>query len=145
MYVPYPRKRGPMGSAPYIGPRLGDGPIFEVSVSHLYVKERPGKLLMLASYFGSYHRFQPYSSAVTTGQPWYFTVFHLVQPYKWAWLWSLAVNDRLFVLKLDIKLARLSFHSCLARYLSEYTKFSPHKPAIWAAFSKIATRGHIFE
>ena len=34
-----------MGGAPYIGPRLGDGPIFEVSVSRLYSKERPGKLL----------------------------------------------------------------------------------------------------
>ena len=33
-----------MGGAPYIGPRLGDGPIFEVSVSHLDVKEHPGKL-----------------------------------------------------------------------------------------------------
>ena len=33
-----------MGGAPYIGPRLGDGPIFEVSVSQLYAKERPGKL-----------------------------------------------------------------------------------------------------
>ena len=30
--IPYPHKRGPMGGAPYmyIGPRLGDGPIFEV-------------------------------------------------------------------------------------------------------------------
>ena len=34
-------------SAPYIGPRLGDGPIFEVSVSRL--KERPGKLPALVS------------------------------------------------------------------------------------------------
>ena len=33
-----------MGSAPYIGPRLGVGLIFEVSVSHLDVKEHPGKL-----------------------------------------------------------------------------------------------------
>ena len=31
--IPYPRKRGPMGSARYIGPRLGGGPIFEVLVS----------------------------------------------------------------------------------------------------------------
>ena len=38
-----------MGGAPYIGPRLGDGPIFEVSVSRLYAKERPGKLSTLAS------------------------------------------------------------------------------------------------
>ena len=41
--IPYPRKRGPMGGASYIGPRLGDGPIFEVSVLHLDAKERPGK------------------------------------------------------------------------------------------------------
>ena len=33
-----------MGGAPYIGLRLGGGPIFEVSVSHVNVKERPGKL-----------------------------------------------------------------------------------------------------
>ena len=26
LYIPYPRERGPMGGAPYIGPRLGDGP-----------------------------------------------------------------------------------------------------------------------
>ena len=31
--LPYLRDRGPMGGALYIGPRLGDGPIFEVSVS----------------------------------------------------------------------------------------------------------------
>ena len=49
IYIPYPRERGPMGGAPYIGPRLGGGPIFEVSVSHLYAKERPGKLPTLAS------------------------------------------------------------------------------------------------
>ena len=47
--LPYPRERGPMGGAPYIGPRLGDGPIFEVSVSHLVTKERPGKLPTLSS------------------------------------------------------------------------------------------------
>ena len=40
----YPHERGPMGGAPYFGPRLGDGPIFEESVSHLDAKERPGKL-----------------------------------------------------------------------------------------------------
>ena len=44
--LPYPRERGPMGGAPYIGPKLGDGPIFEVSASRLYSKERPGKLLV---------------------------------------------------------------------------------------------------
>ena len=45
--IPYPRERGPMGSTPYIGPRLGDGLIFEVSV--LDAKERPGKLPMGSS------------------------------------------------------------------------------------------------
>ena len=44
LHVPYPRERGPMGGAPYTGPRLGDGPIFEVSVSHLDAKECPGTL-----------------------------------------------------------------------------------------------------
>ena len=46
--IPYPYKRGPMGGAPYIGPRLGDGPIFEGSVSRLYAKERLGNLPTLA-------------------------------------------------------------------------------------------------
>ena len=49
IHIPYPRERGPMGGAPYIGPRLGGRPIFEVSVSRLYAKERPGKLLTLSS------------------------------------------------------------------------------------------------
>ena len=40
-----------MGGAPYIGARLGGGPIFEVSVSHLHAKERPGKLPTLASLY----------------------------------------------------------------------------------------------
>ena len=39
--IPYPHKRGPMGGAPYTGPRLGGGPVL---VSHLDVKECPGKL-----------------------------------------------------------------------------------------------------
>ena len=38
-----------MGGAPYIGPRLGVGLIFEVSVLHLDAKERPGKLHTLSS------------------------------------------------------------------------------------------------
>ena len=42
-----------MGGAPDIGPRLGDGPIFEVLVSRLDAKERPGKLLTLSSYLNS--------------------------------------------------------------------------------------------
>ena len=49
VYIPYPRERGPMGGAPYIGPRLGGGPIFEVSVAQLDAKERPGKLPTLSS------------------------------------------------------------------------------------------------
>ena len=38
-HIPYPRKRGPMGGAPYIGPRFGDGPIFKVSVLCLYTRK----------------------------------------------------------------------------------------------------------
>ena len=34
LYIPYPRERGPMGGATYIGPRLGSGLIFKVSVTH---------------------------------------------------------------------------------------------------------------
>ena len=49
IHVPYPHERGPMGGAPYTGPRLGDGLIFEVSVSRLGVKEHPGKLPTLSS------------------------------------------------------------------------------------------------
>ena len=37
-----------MGGKPYTGTRLGDGPIFEVSVLHLDAKERPGKLPVLS-------------------------------------------------------------------------------------------------
>ena len=44
VHMPHPRKRGPMGGAPYIGLRLGNGPIFEISISYLYAKERPGNL-----------------------------------------------------------------------------------------------------
>ena len=40
-----------MGSASYIRPRLGDGPIFEVSVSHLDAIEHPGKLPTQSSKF----------------------------------------------------------------------------------------------
>ena len=47
--IPYPRERGPMGSAPYIGSRLRDGAIFEVSVWHLDANEHPGKLSTLSS------------------------------------------------------------------------------------------------
>jgi hypothetical protein len=44
IYIPYPREKGPMGSAPYIGFKLGGGPIFQVSVSQLDAKERPSKV-----------------------------------------------------------------------------------------------------
>ena len=47
----YTIKTGPMGSAPYIGPRLGDGLIFEVSLSQLDTKECPSKLPMQYSLF----------------------------------------------------------------------------------------------
>ena len=47
--IPYPRERGPMGGALYIGPRLGDGLIFEVSVSCLDAKERLAKFPTLSS------------------------------------------------------------------------------------------------
>ena len=47
--IPYPCERRHMGGAPCIGPRVGDVPIFEVSVSRLDAKERPGKLPMLSS------------------------------------------------------------------------------------------------
>ena len=42
--LPYCCEKEPTGGAPYIGPRLGGGPIFKVSVSQLDAKERPGKL-----------------------------------------------------------------------------------------------------
>ena len=48
-YLRSTSQRGPMGGAPYIQLRLGDGPIFKVSVSHLDMKERPGKLPTLSS------------------------------------------------------------------------------------------------
>ena len=47
----YLREKGPMGNAPYIGSRLVDGPIFEVSLSQLDMKERPGKLPTRSSLF----------------------------------------------------------------------------------------------
>ena len=37
----YLHVKGPMGGAPYIGPRLGGGPIFKIPLSQLDVKERP--------------------------------------------------------------------------------------------------------
>ena len=51
MHILYLREKGPMGDAPYIGFGLGDGPIFEVSLSQLDMKEHPGKLPMRSSLF----------------------------------------------------------------------------------------------
>ena len=51
MYIPYLREKGPMGGAPYTGSRLGDGLIFEVSLSQLDAKECPGKLPTQSSLF----------------------------------------------------------------------------------------------
>ena len=42
-------KEGPWAVHLTLGQEWGGGPILEVSVSHLYAKERPGKLPMLAS------------------------------------------------------------------------------------------------
>ena len=41
LHILYPRERGLMGIAPHIWPRLGGGPIFEVAVSRLDMKEHP--------------------------------------------------------------------------------------------------------
>ena len=49
--LPYLREKEPMGGGPYIGSRLGGGPIFAVSLSQLHAKERPGKLPMRSSLF----------------------------------------------------------------------------------------------
>ena len=51
MYVLYLREKGPMDGAPYIESRLGDRPIFEVSLSQLDTKERPGRLPTQSSLF----------------------------------------------------------------------------------------------
>ena len=50
-HIPYLREKGPTDGAPYIGSRLGDGPIFEVSLLQLDEKECPGKLHMRSSLF----------------------------------------------------------------------------------------------
>ena len=51
VHVPYLREKGPMGGAPYIQSRLGEGPIFEVSLSQLDAKGCPGKLPTQSSLF----------------------------------------------------------------------------------------------
>ena len=52
-HIPYLREKGLMGGAPYIGSRQEDGPIFEVSLSQLDAKERPGKLPTQFHYLNS--------------------------------------------------------------------------------------------
>ena len=42
--LPYFLERGPMGGVPYIGLRLGGGPIFAISLSYPIVKECPGNI-----------------------------------------------------------------------------------------------------
>ena len=76
-----------MGGAPYIGPRLGDGLIFEVSVSQLCTKECPGKLPSTGSSAlfkqsrarAAGYRADTSPSAINGSR------------IKWAWLRSLAV------------------------------------------------------
>ena len=54
MYIlPYPHEKGPMGGAPYIGPRLGGGPIFKIPLLQLDAKERPGKYVRNLHYLNS--------------------------------------------------------------------------------------------
>ena len=96
----------------YNGPRLGDGLIFEVSISRLYAKECPGKLPMHLHNLNSTIDF----SLIQARLPIQSKSGRDASPYvvdcsriKWAWLRSLAVYDRLFVLKRGIKLTRLSF------------------------------------
>jgi hypothetical protein len=66
-----------MGAAPYIGPKLGDGPILEVSVSQLEAKEHPDKLptdLHNTIYFSLIHAQLPIESKGSWLSGWYFTV-----------------------------------------------------------------------
>ena len=42
--IPYHCERGPMGSAPYIGLRLGGGLTSVISLSYFTVKEHPGNI-----------------------------------------------------------------------------------------------------
>ena len=54
-HIPYPREKGPMGGVPYIGPRLGGGPIFEIPLSQLDAKECPDKYVHNLHYLNSRH------------------------------------------------------------------------------------------
>ena len=49
--LPYPCEKGPWAVHLKLGQDWGDGPMFEVSVSRLYAKERPGKVPTLATSF----------------------------------------------------------------------------------------------
>ena len=102
-----------MGGAPYIGPKLGDGPIFEIAVSHLYSKECPGKLPTLAVAAIDFSLIQARLPIQSKGGR--DTSPRVVEcsRIQWAWLRSLAVYDRLFVLKRGTKSARLSFSTLL--------------------------------
>ena len=155
VYFLYCREKGPMGGTPCIGSRLGDGPIFDVLVSQLDVKECPGKLQTGSSYSNSSHGYywlQPYSSTVANwelGQP-------VIGPpctvdgsrIKWAWLRLLAVHDHYFVLKRGIRLTRLnSAVVSQVTYWSSLTSWSSILTNQWfeLRYSRAATHGHIFE
>jgi hypothetical protein len=128
--IPYPREKGPMCGAPYIGSKLGSGPIFQVSVSQLDAKEHPGKVPT-----------RSYASTVTAREAGYRADTSLcavgVSRIKWVWSRSLAMHDRSFALKRGIRWTRFSFvavwqvtYWC---YL-DFLKFSPYRSTIWAAF-----------
>ena len=91
-----------MGGAPYNGPRLGGGAIFEVSVSRLYAKEHPGKLPTLSSLF-DFSLIQVRLPIQSKGSRDISLCIIDCSRIKWAWLQSLAVYNR-FMLKRGIKL-----------------------------------------
>ena len=133
--LPYSHERGPMGGEPYIGPKLGDGPIFEVSVSHL-VTHAIYIIRIVAAATIDFSLIQaqlPIESEGGRLSGRYFTLYPRCSHIKWAWLRSLAVLDHSFVLKHGIKLARLGFtavRQVTYRSYIDYLKFSPYKPAI---------------
>ena len=106
-----------MGSAPYTGPRLGDGPIFKVSVSRLDTKECPGKLSTDVHNINSSRSYLLTSTLLEHGYQSRARVAGCqadTSPCaidgsrtKWAWLQSLATHNRYFVLKHGIRLTRL--------------------------------------
>ena len=92
-----------MGGAPYIGPRLGGGPIFEVLVSYLYAKERP-----VAAATIDFSLIQARLPIQSKGSRDSSPCVVECSSIKWAWLRSLAVYFSLFLLKRGIKLATLT-------------------------------------